>query len=75
MNDEKFKYRLARELKALRTARALSQGELGAEAAISRNSIYRYERGDDMPVVLFVRLCTALGADAAETLGRIIKND
>jgi transcriptional regulator with XRE-family HTH domain len=59
---------IGEQLRELRQDAGLNQTELGQKAGLSRNTIYRYEAGSDIPVLVFARICAALGADAGKML-------
>lgn len=60
--------KLGHKLRALRRAAGLSQHELAEKTNLSRNTIYRYEAGSDIPALVFARICAALDANAGEIL-------
>lgn len=64
---------LGDEIKRLREARGLTQEELATRMGIHRNTIHRYEGGDDMPVMLLVRLIVELDADVSQVMGKVLK--
>lgn len=64
---------LGDEIKRLREARGLTQEELATRMGVHRNTIHRYEGGDDMPVMLLVRLIVELDADVSQVMGKVLK--
>jgi transcriptional regulator with XRE-family HTH domain len=71
LTPEEFCRRMGAELRRIREDAGLSRQQLGERTGIHRNSIERYERGADVPIMTFVRLCVAAGASCAEILDRI----
>ncbi|MGA9668381.1 MAG: helix-turn-helix transcriptional regulator [Terracidiphilus sp.] len=72
MTDAEFSARLGAEIKALREQAGLTQTELAARAAIHRNSVCRYECGEDIPAIVFVRVCVAMQAAPGMVLQRVM---
>lgn len=72
MNYEQFCAALGAAIRARRLDKGLTQEQLAAKVGLHRNSVNRYEGGDDMPVMAFVRLCVALGTPAAEVLEEVM---
>jgi len=56
---------LVPQLRRLREARALSQEELAARARVSRNTVVRGERGQDLRPMNVRKLARALGVSPA----------
>jgi transcriptional regulator with XRE-family HTH domain len=52
---------LGARLAALRKARALTQAEVAAQAGLSRNTLYRAERGDNPTLQTVIRLLRTYG--------------
>jgi transcriptional regulator with XRE-family HTH domain len=69
---EEFQNQLGAEIRRLREAKAWSQEKLGAKVGIHRNTMARYETGDDIPVMVFLRICTALGSHGKDVLERVL---
>jgi hypothetical protein len=40
---------------------------------LHRNSVARYEGGDDMPIMAFVRMCVALDTRAGTVLDEVLR--
>jgi transcriptional regulator with XRE-family HTH domain len=72
MNQEEFQTQIGAEIRRLREAKAWTQQKLGAKVGIHRNTVARYETGDDIPVVVFLRMCTALGSHGKDVLERVL---
>ena len=72
MTQEQFQGRLGDEIRRLRIEAGKSQEELGELVGIHRNSVSRYEAGADIPVMLFVRMCVALGTHGKDVLDRVL---
>jgi transcriptional regulator with XRE-family HTH domain len=72
LTSENFQNQLGAEIRRLREAKGWSQQQLGAKVRIHRNTIARYESGDDIPVMVFLRLCTALGSHGKDVLERVL---
>jgi transcriptional regulator with XRE-family HTH domain len=70
-SPEEFCRRMGAELRHFREQAGLSRQQLGDRTGIHRNSIERYERGADVPIMTFIRLCVAMGASCGEILDRI----
>lgn len=75
MTAEKFCADLGEEIRRGRITSGMSQEDLGRRIGVHRNSIARYEAGADIPMVLFVRVCKALGLHAKEVLDRVLGED
>lgn len=69
---EDFQTQLGDEIRRLRTEKGWSQEQLGEKVGIHRNSVARYEAGADIPVMLFVRMCVALGTHGKDVLDRVL---
>lgn len=69
---ERFQAQLGEEIRRLRVEQGKSQEELGALVGIHRNSVARYEAGADIPVMLFIRMCVALGTHGKEVLEKVL---
>lgn len=72
MKAEQFQTELGAEIRRLREEKKWSQERLGAKIGIHRNTLARYEAGDDMPVMVFLRVCTALGSHGKDVLEKIL---
>jgi DNA-binding XRE family transcriptional regulator len=70
--EEDFQTQLGDEIRRLRTEKGWSQEQLGEKVGIHRNSVARYEAGADIPVMLFVRMCVALGTHGKDVLDRVL---
>jgi DNA-binding Xre family transcriptional regulator len=75
MTEEEFTRRLGRELENTRTRKGRSRQWLGAKVGLHRNSIERYEKGADIPVMNFLRICVALDTPSGEVLGRVLDKE
>jgi transcriptional regulator with XRE-family HTH domain len=75
LTAEKFCADLGEEIRRGRMAAGLSQEDLGARVGLHRNSVARYEAGADIPVMMFVRLCVALGIHTKDVLDRVLGED
>jgi transcriptional regulator with XRE-family HTH domain len=64
--------KLGEQLQALRLQAGLSQEQLAGLTGLSRNTVYRYEAGFDIPVANFARICAALNVDAGEILNQAV---
>lgn len=69
---EEFKTQLGEEICRLRKAKKWTQIKLAGKVCIHRNTLARYEAGEDIPVILFLRLCLALGTHGKDVLDRIL---
>jgi transcriptional regulator with XRE-family HTH domain len=72
LTAEEFQGKLGGEIRRLRIEQGKSQDELGTAVGIHRNTLSRYENGTDIPVMLFVRLCVALGTHGKDVLERVL---
>jgi transcriptional regulator with XRE-family HTH domain len=72
LTAEEFKIQLGTEIRRLRKTKGWSQERLGARVGIHRNTLARYETGDDVPVMVFLRICTALGSHGKDVLERVL---
>jgi DNA-binding XRE family transcriptional regulator len=59
-------------LRQLRRQAKLSQEELGAKIGAHRNTIWRFEQGDPMPLHLFLPFCEAVGQKPAAVIDAIV---
>jgi transcriptional regulator with XRE-family HTH domain len=59
----------------LRLKQHLSRQQVQDRTGIHRNSLERYERGCDIPIMTFVRICVALGSSCAAVLDRVMPGD
>lgn len=63
---------LGTELQKARSAAGLTQEELAAKAAVSREYVSQLENGRKSPTVhVFIRICRAMGVSAAELIAQI----
>ncbi len=58
---------IARRVRAARTARGWSQGELADHAGVSRPTVARVEAGEDVNTAKLWPLCDALGLELTVT--------
>ena len=72
MSYNEFCAAMGRELRRIRRESGWSRQRLADRSGISRSSIERYEAGDDMPVMSFIRLCVALGESCGAFLDRVL---
>lgn len=72
ITQEDFQTRLGDEIRRLREKKGWSQEYLGTRVGIHRNSVMRYEAGADIPVMVFLRTCLALGSHGKDVLERIL---
>jgi len=72
ITQEKFQRKLGREICRLRLKQNKTQEQLAGEIGIHRNSLARYEAGADVPVIVFYRICNALGTHAKDVLEKIL---
>lgn len=63
--DREILEEIGRRLAALRKARGLTQSEAAARAGLSRNTLYRAERGDNPTLQTVIRLLRTYGRLAA----------
>lgn len=63
---------LAFQLRMLRERAGMSQDELAGRLGVHRNTVYNWERGAGLGTVLFLRICTALDADAGAVLEKVL---
>ena len=61
MTDSAQMAEIARRVRATRTARGWSQGELADAAGVSRPSVARVEAGEDVNTATLRAMCQALG--------------
>jgi len=59
-------------LRQLRRQAKLSQEELGAKIGAHRNTIWRFEQGEPMPLHLFLPFCEAVGQKPAAVIDAIV---
>jgi hypothetical protein len=45
---------------------------VGIQAGIHRNTVERYEKGADIPIITFIRICVALGESSAAVLDKVL---
>lgn len=69
---EEFRMLLGDEIRRLRTEKKWSQEKLAAKVYVHRNTLARYEAGDDIPIMLFIRICLALGTHGKDVLDRVL---
>jgi DNA-binding Xre family transcriptional regulator len=72
MTAGEFCSRLGLEIATERMRKGRSRAWLGEQVGIHRNSVERFEKGADIPVVTFIRICVALGTSSGEMLGRVL---
>jgi DNA-binding Xre family transcriptional regulator len=72
MTAEEFTRRLGLEIAKQRMRKGRSRAWLGEQVGIHRNSVERFEKGADIPVVTFIRICVALEVSSGEMLGRVL---
>ena len=72
MNQQEFQTALGEEIRRLREAKNFSREKLSGKIGIHRNTLERYELGADIPVMVFFRLCIALGTRVKDVLERIL---
>ena len=72
MNQEEFQTQLGDAIRQLRETKKWTQARLGSKVGIHRNTVARYEGGEDIPVMVFVRICTALGSHAKDVLDSVL---
>jgi transcriptional regulator with XRE-family HTH domain len=75
LTAERFCAELGEEIRRGRQKAGLSQEELGERIGLHRNSVARYEGGADIPMMVFVRLCVALGMPTKDVLDRVLGED
>jgi transcriptional regulator with XRE-family HTH domain len=72
LNYETFCAGLGAAIRARRLGAGLTQEQLAVKVGLHRNSVNRYEHGDDMPIMAFVRMCVALGTHAGDVLDEVM---
>lgn len=72
VNEKEFREALGEEIRRRRERREWSQQELADKVGIHRNTLFRYEGGADMPVIVCMRICGALGAPMIEVLEAVL---
>lgn len=75
MTANKFCAELGGEIRQARLDKGMSQEDLAGRVGLHRNSVARYEAGADIPIMIFVRLCVAMGLHAKEVLDRVLGED
>jgi len=72
MTTQEFCTRMGDKIRELRIDKGLSQEELGGKVGLHRNTVMGYENGKDIPVMVFIRICVALGMPAGAVLDGVL---
>jgi transcriptional regulator with XRE-family HTH domain len=72
MTAERFCVELGEQIKRRRMRAGLSQEDLALRVGLHRNSVSRYEAGADIPMLVFVRMCVALGTHVKDVLEDVL---
>jgi transcriptional regulator with XRE-family HTH domain len=71
ISEAKYTAALGREIKARRKAKKLSRNKLATLSQMHRNTLNRYEDGDDIPMLSFLRICAALQVYPGDVLRKV----
>jgi predicted transcriptional regulator len=70
--EKEFTTRLGMEIAKTRMRKGKSREWVGIQAGIHRNTVERYEKGADIPIITFMRICVALGESSAAVLDKVL---
>jgi transcriptional regulator with XRE-family HTH domain len=72
VRTEEFNIEVGEALTTLRRCARISQIEMGKRLGIHRNSVRRYERGEGISALLFVKVCEATQSEPGVILGKVL---
>ncbi|MGE6743656.1 helix-turn-helix domain-containing protein [Allorhizobium pseudoryzae] len=72
MKDQELNLAIGKQLRMVRSARGLTQAELGEEIGVTFQQIQKYENGTNrLSVAIMLRLCRFMDVDAGEFVSGI----